>query len=123
MSNVYSITQSDFLGNFAERDVHREHTRRVEARKYLRKNCCHHIECPAINFLAVFIWRRPLNSVALATITHKKSERVSDGTSTQVVAQMTNKCKIKIVQKELYNVRDPLWIRDQKIIEKNTIEI
>ena len=123
MSNVYSITQSDFLGNFAERDVHREHTRRVEARKYLRKNCCHHIECPAINFLAVFIWRRPLNSVALATITHKKSERVSDGTSTQVVAQIINKCKIKIVQIELYNRRDPPWIGDQKIIEESTIAI
>ena len=123
MSNVYSITQSDFLGNFAERDVHREHTRRVEARKYLRKNCCHHIECPAINFLAVFIWRRPLNSVVLATITHRKSERVSDGTSTQVVTQMINKCKIKIIQKELYNEKDPLWIEYRKKREESTVAI
>ena len=27
---------------------------------------------------------------------------------------MINKCRIKIVQKELYNVRDPPWIGDQK---------
>ena len=99
MSNVYSITQSDLLGSFTERDVHHEYTRRVEARKYLRKNCCHHVECPAANFLAAFMWRRPLNSAALATATHGKPEKVSDGTSTQVVAQMINKCMIKIKEK------------------------
>ena len=93
------------------------------ARKYLRKSYCYRIKCLAANFLATFIWRRPLNSAVLATTTQRMSERVSDGTSTQVVAQMTNKCRIKIVQKELYNVRDPSWIRDQKIIEKSTVEI
>ena len=66
--------------------MHRERTRRMEARKYLRKSCCHRIECPTANFLVAFIWRRPLNSVALATTTHRRPERVSDGTSTQVVA-------------------------------------
>ena len=87
----------------------------MEARKYLKKSCCyHHIECPAANFLTAFMWRRPLNSAILTTITHRKSERVSDGTSTQVVAQMINKCRIKIVQKELYNVRDPPRIGDRK---------
>ena len=92
--------------------MHRECTRRVEATKYLRKSCCHHIECPAANFLAAFMWRRPLNSVALATTTHKKLERVSDGTNTLAMAQMINKCRIKIVQEELYNERDPPWIED-----------
>ena len=92
--------------------MHRERTERVEARKYLRKNCYHRIECPVANFLATFMWRRPLNSAALATTTHRKPERVSDGTSTQVVAQMINKYRIKIIQKELYNVRDPPWIGD-----------
>ena len=106
MSNVYSITQSDLLGSFTERDVHHEYTRRVEARKYLRKKCCHHVECPAVNFLVTLMWRRLLNNAVLATTTHKKPERVSDGTITQVVTQMINKCRIKIVQKELYNVRD-----------------
>ena len=39
---------------------------------------------------------------------------MSDGTSTQIVVQMINKCRIKIVQKELYNVRDPPWMRNRK---------
>ena len=88
----------------------------MEARKYLKKSYYHRIECPVSNFLAAFMWRRPLNSAALATTTHRKPEEVSDGTSTQVVAQMTNKCRIKIVQKELYNVTDPPGIRDRKMI-------
>ena len=69
------------------------------------------------------MWIRPLNSVVLVTTTHIKPKRVSDGTSTQVVAQMINKCRIKIVQKELYNVRDPLWIEDQKFIKESTVAI
>ena len=85
----------------------RERIERMEVRKYLRKNCCRRIECPEANFLAAFMWRRPLNSVALATTTHRRPKRVFNGTSTQVVAQMTNKCRIKIIQKKLYNVRDP----------------
>ena len=109
-SNVYSIIQSDLPRNSSERDVHYERTERVEARKYLRKSCCHSIECPAANFLAAFMWRRLLNSAILATITHKRLERVSDGSSTQVVALIINKCRIKIIKKELYNVRDPpVW--------------
>ena len=53
------------------------------------------------------MWRRLLNNAALATTTHRKSKKMSDGTSTQIRAQMINKCRIKMVQKELYNVRDP----------------
>ena len=103
--------------------MYRERIGRVKARKYLRKNCCHCIEYPAANFLATFMLRRPLNSAALATTTHRKLERVFDETSTQVVAQMINKCKIKIVQKRLYNVRDLPWIRDRKIIEESNVTI
>ena len=103
--------------------MHRECTGRVKARKYLRKSCYHRIECLAANFLAIFMWMRSLNSAVLASTTHRKLERVSDGTSTQVVAQMINKCRIKIVQKELYNVRDPPWIGARKIIEENTVAI
>ena len=113
-SNVYSITQNDLPGNSIERDVHHECTGGVEARKCPRKNCCHHIECPTANFLTAFIWKRPLNSAALATTTHRKLNRVSDGTNTQVVTQMINKCRIKIVQKELYNVRNPSWMKDRE---------
>ena len=69
------------------------------------------------------MWRRPLNSAVLATTTHRKPKRVSDGTSTQVGTQMINKCRIKMVQKELYNVRDPPWIGDQKIIEEDIVAL
>ena len=75
--------------------------------KYLRKKCYHRIECLATNFLTTFMWRRSLNNTVLVTTTHKKPKRVFDGTGTQVRAQMINKWMIKMVQKELYNVRDP----------------
>jgi len=78
-----------------------------ETQKYLRKSCHHRIKCAAATFLAAFMWRRPLNSAVLSTTTHKKPKRVSDGTDTQVKAQMINKCRMKIVQREIYNVKDP----------------
>jgi len=84
-----------------------EHIRRQEAQKYLGESCCHRIRCMTATFLPAFMWRRSLNSVILATTTHRKPERVSDGIGTQVEVQMINKCRIKIFQKELYNVRDP----------------
>ena len=114
-SNVYSITQSDISVNSTEKGGHYERTGRKRARKYLRKSCCHRIECPVANFLATFMWRSPLNSAVLTTTTHRRPERVSNGTSTQMVAQMINKCRNKIVQRELYNVGDPPWTRDRKI--------
>ena len=122
-SNVYSITQNDLPVNSIERDVHHECTGGVEARKCLRKNCCHRIECPTANFLTAFMWKRHLNSVVLATTTHRKLKRVSDGTNTQVVAQMINKYRIKIVQKELYNVRNPPWMKDRERERERTIAI
>ena len=64
-----------------------------------------------------------MNSAALATTTHRRPEMVSDGTSTQVVAQMINKCRIKIVQNELYNIRDSPWIVDRKIVEESIVAI
>ena len=105
-SNMYSNNQGDLPRNSSDRDVHHEHTRRRGTQKYLRESCYHRIECTAATFLAAFIWRRLLNSTDLATTTHRKLKRVSDGTSTQVTTQMTNKCKIKMVQREIYNVRD-----------------
>ena len=117
-SNVYPNNQGDLPGSSNDKDVPHERTRRMGARKYLRKNCYHRIECPAANFLAVFMWRRLLNSVTLATTTHRRSERVSVGTSTRVMTQIINKCRIKIVQSDLYNVWDPPWIEDQKYRER-----
>ena len=81
--------------------------RRKETQKYLKKGYYHCIKYTAATFLATFMWRRPLNSAASATITHKKSEKVSNGTGTKVRAQMINKCRMKMIQRELYNVRDP----------------
>ena len=54
------------------------------------------------------MWKRPLNNAVLATTTHRKPKRMSNGTDTQVRDQMINKCKIKMVQRELYNMKDPL---------------
>ena len=81
--------------------------RKKETQKYLSEKCYHRFKCTANTFLAAFMWRRPLNNVVLGTTTQKKPKRVSDGTGTQVKVQMINKCKIKMVQGELYNVRDP----------------
>ena len=94
---------------------------RMGAEKYLKKSCYHRIECSVANSLAAFMWRRPLNSVALAITTHRRPRRVSDGTSTQVVAQITNKCRIKIVQEELYNVKDPPWIEEREREKEKTV--
>ena len=95
-----------------------EHTRKKEIKKCLRESCYPCIKCTAATFLAAFMWRKLLNSAVLATITHKRPERVSDGSSTQVVALMINKCRIKIIKKELYNVRDPPVWRLRKLEEK-----
>ena len=96
-SNMYSNNQGDLPRSSSDRDVHHEHTRRRGTQKYLRESCYHHIECTAATFLAAFMWRRPLNSTVLATTTHRKPKRVSDGTGTQVRTQMINKCRIKMV--------------------------
>ena len=89
-------------------------TRGKEAWKYLRKGYYHRIKCSAANFLAALMWKRPLNSATLATSTHRRPEGMSDGTNTQVVAWMINKCTVKIIKTELYNVKDLPWRRDRK---------
>ena len=83
--------QGDVSRGSIDKDMHHECTGRIGARKYLRESYYYRIEYSAANFLAAFMWRRPLNSAALVTPTHRKPERVSDGTSTQVVAWMINK--------------------------------
>ena len=106
-SDVYSSYHGDLPGNFSEKDMYHKHIRMIGTQKYLRESCYHRIECTAATFLAAFMLKRPLNSVALTTTTHRKLERVSDGTGTQVRAQMINKCRVKMAQKEVYNARDP----------------
>ena len=80
----------------------------AKIQKYLRKNCYHHIKFTVITFLATFMWRRHLNSEAQATTTHKKPREVSDGTGTQVISQTIDMCRVKMIQRELYNVKNPL---------------
>ena len=98
-SNVYLKVQGNIPTNSSDRGVYLKYTRRLGAQKYLRKSCCHRIECTATTFLTTFMWRKLLNSVVLTTTTHIKPKRVSDGTSTQVKTQMINKCRIKMIQK------------------------
>ena len=70
---------------------------RWESPKDLRKSCCHRIKCTVSTFLAVFMWRRHLNSETLVTTTHKEPEKVFDERDTQVKSQMDDKCRVKII--------------------------
>ena len=81
---------------------------RGESPKDLRKSCCHRIKCTITTFLTAFMWRRHLNSETLVITTHRELEEVSDGIDTQVKSQMNNKCRVKIIQRELYNVKNLL---------------
>ena len=119
-SNMCSNDESDLHRGSNDRNVSHEHMRRKGTQKYLRKSCYHCIKCTKATFLAAFMWRRLLNSVALTITTHRKPNRVFDGTDTQVKDQTINKCRIRMVQRELYNIRDPPWGRDQKI-KKETL--
>ena len=64
------------------------------------------------------MWRRHLNSEILVTTTHRKPGKVSDGTDTQVISQTIDKCKVKMIQREQYNVKNPLRKGIGKILEK-----
>ena len=78
------------------------------AQKYLRKSCYHRIKFTVTTFLTTFMWRKHLNSETLVTTTHRKPREVSDGTGTQVISQTIDKCRVKMIQRELYNVKNPL---------------
>ena len=85
-TNMYSNNQGDLLESSSDNDVHHERIRMKKIQKYLVESCYHRIECTAATFLAAFMWRRSLNSVALATTTHRKPKRVFDEIGTQVRA-------------------------------------
>ena len=59
-----------------------------------------------------------LNSEILATTTHRKPEEVSNETGTQVISQTIDKCRVKMIQRELYIVKNLLWKRIGKILGK-----
>ena len=69
------------------------------------------------------MWRRPLNSTTLATTTHRKPERVSDGTGTQVRVRMINRWRVKMIQRRIYKVKDSSWKGDQEKEKENTVVI
>ena len=104
---MYPNNQGDLPESSSDSDMPHKRTKRMENPKYLMESCYHCIECFIANFLAAFMWRRPLNSVVLAILTHRGPERMSDVASTRVVAWMINKWNAKIIRGELYNVRDP----------------
>ena len=58
-----------------------------------------------------------MNSITLVAATHRKLKKAADGTSTQVATCMINKWRAKINEREVYNVRNPLGMRDRKLIE------
>ena len=61
----------------------------------------------AATFLAALMWRGLVNSVALATTTHRKMEGMSNGAGTQVKVQMINKCKALMTSRGLYKKGSP----------------
>ena len=67
------------------------------------------------------MWRRPLNSVALAAATHRRLKGVSNGMGAQMGVQVINKCKVQMIRKSLYNVEKPPMKGGQKKKEKRRI--
>ena len=68
------------------------------------------------------MWKRPLNSIVLVAVTHRRQGKASDGTSTKVVARIINKLRAKINQKRLYNERVPSrTVIQEKIERENTV--
>ena len=85
-----------------------------ESPKDLRKSCCHRIKCIVTTFLAAFMWRRLMNNETMVITTHREPKEVSNGTDTQVKSQINDKCRVKMIQRELYNVKNHLWKGDGK---------
>ena len=68
------------------------------------------------------MWRRPLNSIVLVAVTHRRLGKASDGASAKVVARIINKLRAKINQKRLYNERVPSrTVIQEKIERENTV--
>ena len=67
------------------------------------------------------MWRRPLNSAALAALTHRGLKGVSDEMGTQMGIQMINKCKVQMIRKELYDVEELPWKGEKKKEEERIL--
>ena len=95
--NMNSINKCNPPRNSNDIDMSLKHTREKEILKYLRESCHHRIKCTAATFLVAFMWRIPLNSAILTTATHRKPQRVSDGTGSQVSVRMINKWRVRMI--------------------------
>ena len=73
VSNTRSNDYDGLLRISSDKDVYHERPRMMGPQKYLGKSCYHNIECTTTTFLAAFMLRKPLNSVASATTTHRKT--------------------------------------------------
>ena len=73
VSNTRSNDYDDLPGISSDNDVYHERPMMMGPQKYLGKSCYHRIECTTATFLAAFMLRRLLNSVILATTTHRKT--------------------------------------------------
>ena len=75
IANTRSNDYDDLSGISSDKDVYHECPRMMEPQKYLGKSCYHCIKCTTAIFLTAFMLRRPLNSVALATTTYRKTKK------------------------------------------------
>ena len=109
ISQIYIPTTGGTFQEVQERRMYLMDLKRMrESTKDLRKSCCHCIKCTVTTFLAAFMGRKHLNSETLVITTYRESEGVSDGTDTQVKSQMNDRCRVKMIQRELYNIKNPL---------------
>ena len=69
---MYSNNQGDLSGSSSDKDVHHERIMMKKTQKYLVESYYHRIEYITATFLAAFMWKRPLNSIALTITTHRR---------------------------------------------------
>ena len=101
-SNMHSACYKDPLLRALVTGIVPQARKREESVGCQRRGYSCHIKCMTATFLAPLMWRRLVNSVALATSTHKKMGGMSDGIDTQVKVQMINQCKALMTSRGLY---------------------
>ena len=99
-----SIVYLDHYNN-SPQSLHRvetphEHMGKKEDSKIFREKLLPPIKCIIPTFMVTFMWSKPLNSISWEITTQKKLKKKFDGTNTQVMAWMMNKCRERIVQRD-----------------------
>ena len=72
---------------------------------------------PTADDLAALMRKWPLTSITLVAAIHSKLKKAADGTSTQVATCMINKWMAKINGNEVYNIRGPPGMGDERKID------